>query len=329
MERARQLLAAAAAGPPVPVPSASPPVLMVFVDGLGLGAENPATNPLLDVAFPSLRTLLRERSVPVDARLGVPGLPQSATGQTALLTGQNAAAIEGRHVEGFPGPRLRRLIRQDNVFIRLRREGRSSTFANAYFVREGAELNGFPHSVTTVAALSAFGDVRRASAMERNEAVYHDLTRARLRPRGYTGPLVRPEEAAEHLLALAAAHAFTLFEYFETDRAGHSASMERARAVLAELDRFLGRVLALADRERIAVLLTSDHGNIEDMSAPWHTENPVPLALAGAPLALRTDRVRNLADVTPELARAITGREASPSLPVADSPASGSPAPGA
>jgi hypothetical protein len=302
---------------------------MVFVDGLGLGAEDPDVNPLLDATFPTLRQLLRECSVPVDARLNVPGLPQSATGQTALLTGHNAAAFAGRHVEGFPGPRLRWLIQQDNVFIRLKREGLRSTFANAYFVGEGTELNGFPHSVTTVATLSAFGDVRRVSALERNEAVYHDLTRARLRPRGYTGPLLQPEEAAEHLVALAAAHHFTLFEYFETDRAGHSAHIGRARAVLADLDRFLGRALALADRDRVAILLTSDHGNIEDMSSPWHTENPVPLALAGASLPLRTDRILSLADVTPEIAWALTGREASRDLPVAGSPAPESPAPDA
>jgi hypothetical protein len=40
----------------------------------------------------------------LDASLCVPGLPQSATGQAALLTGLNAPELMGRHIEGFPPP---------------------------------------------------------------------------------------------------------------------------------------------------------------------------------------------------------------------------------
>jgi hypothetical protein len=196
--------------------------LFVFVDGLGLGSEDPALNPLADTTrFPCLGDLLR-RARPLDATLGVSGLPQSATGQAALLTGLNAPALMGRHIEGFPPPRLRDLVREHNLFSKLRNAGKTCTFANAYWTDTPTEPLPRFISVTTAATLSAFGAVRGREELLADRAVYHDLTRTALRERGYTGPLLSPEAAAEHLIALAASHEFTLFEFFETDRAGHS-----------------------------------------------------------------------------------------------------------
>ena len=102
------------------------PVIMVFLDGVGLGRDDPATNPLARPdTVPGLERLTLHRlvardfpwigescgGVAVDATLGIPGLPQSATGQAALLTSVNASALLGRHQNGFPGVRLRQLDR--------------------------------------------------------------------------------------------------------------------------------------------------------------------------------------------------------------------------
>ncbi|MDQ2998229.1 MAG: aminotransferase class I/II-fold pyridoxal phosphate-dependent enzyme, partial [Chloroflexota bacterium] len=46
----------------------------------------------------------------IDATLGVDGLPQSGTGQTALLAGFNAAALHGRHQPHVPPVALRALL---------------------------------------------------------------------------------------------------------------------------------------------------------------------------------------------------------------------------
>ena len=107
-------------------------ILMIFVDGLGIGAEDPAVNPVHSGACPCIEGLLASHSVSIDATLGVPGLPQSATGQTTLLTGMNAAQAMGRHVEGFPNRALKDIIRAHNVYAQLAGLGLSSTFANAY-----------------------------------------------------------------------------------------------------------------------------------------------------------------------------------------------------
>src|SRR5207302_4199718 len=120
-------------------------ILMVFVDGVGLGDPDPATNPLVRAATPTLRRLLgrplAERApvhtasavlVPLDAQLGVPGLPQSGTGQAAILTGCNAPALVGRHVAAYPTRALKTLLEEQGMFIRLRRCGIATALANAY-----------------------------------------------------------------------------------------------------------------------------------------------------------------------------------------------------
>ena len=142
--------------------------LMVFVDGLGMGAPDPAYNPIFGGAAPVLARLLAEEAAPVDATLGVPGLPQSATGQTTLFTGVNAAAAVGRHVEGFPGPALQAILREFNLFSRLRARGGAVAFANAYYPDEAsrARMRRRP-SVTTVMPLAALGGVRGAEEMRR------------------------------------------------------------------------------------------------------------------------------------------------------------------
>lgn len=248
-------------------------ILFVFVDGMGLGSNDPAVNPLADRGrFPNIGKLLAD-SIPLDASLGVPGLPQSATGQAALLTGLNAPEIMGRHIEGFPPLRLKELVQEHNIFSKLLAAGKTCTFANAYWLDDIAHIPARRASVTTVATLAAFGGVRGKSDLLSNRAVYHDLTREKLRERGYEGPLITPEDAAEHLIGIARDHDFTLFEFFETDHAGHSGDPGMVFQCLEKLDRFFAALLHF----RGLLIVTSDHGNIEDTTIRSHTLNPVPL----------------------------------------------------
>ena len=282
--------------------NAAPKALLVFVDGLGLGLEDPSVNPIHGGSCPVLERLLAEDSVPIDARLGVAGLPQSATGQATLLTGCNAAEVMGRHVEGLPGPKLKELVRDKNLFSRLIERGYTCTFANAYFTDDMNEVRSRRHqSVTTVASLQAFGAVRDTAAMLGNRAVYQDLTRQFLRDRGYTGPNVTPRESAEHLLAIAEEHDFTLFEYFQTDLMAHKGTPEDVRRVLTQLNEFLDVLLAWPKKPEHLLLLTSDHGNIEDSRTKLHTENPVPLMATGEGAGKLKRSVKSLTDFVPQL----------------------------
>jgi 2,3-bisphosphoglycerate-independent phosphoglycerate mutase len=279
----------------------APRTLLVFVDGLGLGPGDPSVNPVHGGACPVLEGLLGD-AAPVDACLGVPGLPQSATGQATLLTGVNAAALVGRHMEGLPGPRLKELVREHNLFSQLSSRGYRATFANAYFTDDIEEVKQRRRqSVTTVAALHAFGAVRDTAKMLENRAVYQDLTREFLKTRGYTGPTVAPRESAEHLLAIAEEHDFTLFEYFQTDLMAHKGAAADVRRVLGQLDEFLSVLLPFAERPGRLFILTSDHGNLEDMTTRVHTQNPVPLVVLGQGADILKSRVRSLADFVPAL----------------------------
>jgi hypothetical protein len=281
-------------------------VLLLFVDGLGLPSGRELEDSPLRFA-PELCGLIREHAVPVDACLDVPGLPQSATGQTTILTGCNAAKHMGRHIEGFPGPPLRTLLEHRSLFRVLQSRAYSCTFANAYVLYPGADLPTHFRSATTVATLSAFGGTRNREELLAGEAVYHDLTRESLESRGVEGvPVIREAEAAVHLLNVARSVRFTLFEYFLTDQAGHRGTEADKERVLGSLDRFIKEFLRLWDADRDLFLLVSDHGNIEDPDSRRHTANPVPwLALGrGADNALR--RVASIQDVHSAIVRALT-----------------------
>ncbi len=279
----------------------TPRTLMLFVDGLGLGSPDPAVNPLHRGACPCLADLLRS-SKPIDACLGVPGVPQSATGQTTLLTGCNAARHVGRHVEGFPGSELRDLIRGRNLFAQLARRGYVAAFANAYYLDAPSRERLRRHpSVTSVAALDGLGGFRGEREMLRQEAVCQDLTRECLRERGYDGPLVTPEESACHLVTLAKRHDLTLFEYFQTDRVAHRGHPTDTQRVLTRLEALVKGLLCFTEQRDGLFLLTSDHGNLEDETTRVHTTHPVPLVALGHGARRLLNRVESLVDVLPAL----------------------------
>lgn len=238
----------------------------------------------------------------IDACLGVPGLPQSATGQTTLFTGVNAPHYMGRHVEGFPGPSLRNLIVEGNLLLNLTRRGQRARFANGYLAESTEEIRARRFkSVTTVASLTCPETFCLREHLLANQAVFHDITRATMRQRGYTGPLVTPQQAAEHLIQVALANDFTLFEFFLTDLAGHSRKLSEAVETLTLLDAFLEPVFSMAAEQEILVVLTSDHGNIESMDAHGHTTNAVPLIATGPGAEIMQRDAVSLMDITPRL----------------------------
>jgi hypothetical protein len=276
-------------------------IIFVFVDGLGMGSDDPTRNPLLDPRFPNLGKMMA-KATPIDACLGVEGLPQSATGQATLLTGINAAKQMERHIEGFPPPSLKKLIEHENLFSKLLQLGKHPTFANSYWIDDPHRIPPRRQSVTTVMTLSSLGCVRHKEALLSGKAVNHDITRWTMHERGYDGPLITEEEAAEHLLAVGEENDFTLFEYFLTDRAGHSGNPDNVFNCLKTLERFIPKVAAFADQPNHLFLLSSDHGNIEDNSTRKHTKNPVPLVALGEG-SERFQTLTSLTDVTPTILR--------------------------
>ena len=279
-------------------------MVYLFVDGLGL-REPASDNPVNSEVCPTLWRLLERHSRPIDACLGVEGLPQSATGQATMFTGVNCAAAMGRHCEGFPGPALRRKIEENNIFLELKRRGRSICFADAYLIDSVDELamRRFK-SVTTVMALTAPECIATADDLMSDRALMQDLTRETIQDRYPDIPVIPPQRAAEHLFALAQRSDFTLYEFFQTDVAGHSMDYARACAVLRLYDRFLAAFVRLAEAAGITLVLTSDHGNMEAMGERGHTRNPVPFVVSGPREDAIRNRVSSLVDVMPALLEA-------------------------
>ena len=289
-------------------------VLLFFIDGLGIGSRGPH-NPLdgLDGAEP-LAVFHGEKTpvafegivVPTDACLGVAGRPQSASGQTTILTGINAPARLGYHKQGFPNPALLEIIREHSLFRQLDQAGIAPvTFANAY-TKLFFDQRPRWISATTAAVEAAELPFRTIEDLKAGRAVYQDFTNAVLIARGEDVSSRTPDEAAEVLATIAAAHRFTLYEYFITDKIGHAQDRDAARRVLPTLARFIRALLGRLDLERSTVILTSDHGNIEDLSARNHTLNPVPTITWGRNAEAIASRIKTLADITPAIVNTLT-----------------------
>lgn len=276
-------------------------LVYLFIDGVGIAPPSP-DNPINPEVCPALCRLIASHCRPIDANLGVDGLPQSATGQTTMFTGVNAPQFMGRHCEGFPGPGLRDVICRENLFLKLKERGKKVKFADAYLVESADELEVRRFkSVTTVMALTAPETVSTVSDLSDDNAVLQDLTRETIRDRYPDIPVIDPEDAARHLFDIIRANDFTLFEYFQTDVAGHSMDYGRACAVLREYDAFLSTLVRYTDAAGITLVMTSDHGNIEAMNERGHTRNPVPFIVFGPKENEMRSMVSSLADVTPAI----------------------------
>jgi 2,3-bisphosphoglycerate-independent phosphoglycerate mutase len=289
-------------------------VVLFFIDGLGIGTRG-AHNPLDGLAEAAPLAIFEDeepeiifdgRLVRTDARLGVGGRPQSASGQTTILTGVNAPRALGYHKQGFPNEALREIISEHSIFLQLKRAGIApNTFANAYTPRF-FETRPRWVSATTVAVEAAGMRFRNLEDLLAGRAVFQDYTNEMLIERGLDIKPFAPERAADILATLAREHRFTLYEYFITDKTGHAQDMSGARLILANLARFVRHLLSQLDLKRTTLLLTSDHGNIEDLSTRNHTLNDVPTLIWGEHRDMIQALVRSLADITPSIVEVLT-----------------------
>lgn len=286
-----------------------PKVLLVFCDGVGIGKDDPGINPFARYRASYLpffhpksdhRLPYAGRLCPTRADMGVPGLPQSATGQTALFCGVNSVRAVGRHISGLPTPTLRKLIDAHSIFLKLRHAGLTGTFANAlsheYFERLGERI-----SASTRAQQAGGFPPRMLTHLHERRAVSHDLTNAFLRRRGHNVPTFTETQSATILAEISTQADFCLFEYILSDQAGHAQDFSAAETVIAGLQIFLNALLSALDLDRHTVVLTSDHGNMEDLSVKTHTANPVPTCIWGAGRDRLACKIARIEEVTPAI----------------------------
>jgi 2,3-bisphosphoglycerate-independent phosphoglycerate mutase len=297
-------------------------ILFIFLDGVGLGANDASANPFARTEMPALQQLLggekllagvaprhgdRATLLALDASLGVAGMPQSATGQATLMTGVNVPAELGYHYGPKPNAPVAEFLRNGNLFNTLKKSGCQAALLNAYppayfnAIESGRRL----FSAIPLAVNSAGIPLKNAQDLADGRALSADFTSQGWRENlGFKDvALLTPQQAGGRLSSLAKEIDFAFFEYWLSDYAGHHQDMDQAIGLLEVFDGVLEGLLADWDDSKGLVLITSDHGNMEDMSTRRHTQNPVPALVIGATDLRRrfTNKLNNLADVAPAI----------------------------
>ncbi|MBN1348224.1 alkaline phosphatase family protein [candidate division KSB1 bacterium] len=295
-------------------------VVLIFIDGLGIGNNDPLINPCSNKECRILNNFLDSACqskpfdgivLPLDASLGVPGLPQSATGQTALLTGVNAAQLLNRHLQGFPNQTLREIIRRESLLKKLSDRGKRVAFINAYppiYFRLGPEKLQRHLSVTSIATLAADFKFFNFDDVLHGRSIYQEFTNRTLQDKYPNLPIFTPQKAGSILASASRRFDFSLYEYFQTDRAGHSQNMELAYTEIMKLEQFIEAFFKGTDLSGTTVILTSDHGNIEDLSVRSHTMNPAMTVIWGEGKAQIASRLKTILDITPVILDYFAGK---------------------
>ena len=307
-------------------------VLFIFLDGIGLGEYDLETNPFARAKMPNLNRLLEGRSllrsaapfhgehaslVAVDPAVGVSGLPQSATGQAMLLTGKNIPAELGYHYGPKPNPEVAAYLDADTLFSNFAKAGKKTALLNAYPPRyfHGIDSGKRLYSSIPLAVTNAGIPLFRHEDLFAGRALSADFTGEGWRTMlGFLdAPVMDAALAGRTLGALATGYDFSLFEYWASDYAGHKQLMDEAIRLMETFDGVLGGLVEEMEEDRgkrkeeLLVLVTSDHGNMEDLSTRRHTDADVPALVIGKKAARKefTRDMKNITDIAPAIWKAV------------------------
>ena len=290
-------------------------VILFFIDGLGIGEQNndnplfqiEKTEPLANFVDTNNRIINDGILVPTDACLGITGRPQSASGQTTIYTGINAPKILGKHKQGFPNEKLREIIRGNSIFRQLEnRKIEPNIFLNVYTPQFFEKTPRWKSATTCAVEAAKNINFSRLPDLLGRHAVFHDFTNRDLIEKGFDVPEFSPADAAEILAAVGRRHRFTLYEHFITDKIGHAQDFAWAGKHLPELALFIRETIKRINLEDTTFILTSDHGNIEDLSIRTHTLNRVPTIVWGRKREFAAARIKDLTDITPTILSLLT-----------------------
>ncbi|MBE0664671.1 MAG: hypothetical protein IH584_02545 [Candidatus Aminicenantes bacterium] len=303
-------------------------MIFLFVDGCGVGRADPG-NPFFMAKssylpfWPGAMVLPDGTPIAtIDATLGIPGSPQSASGQTALFCGVKAAEIANRHRNGYPDQVLRSIILKKNLLSALQKNGVSARFLNAYPLFEdyfsskhiAIKPDGrlwfstvFPErfkrmvSVTSCMMLASGQKPFGSAAIQRKKALYQDYSNRQLNEQGLSLPEFSPQKAADIIYHASRRFEFILYEYFQTDLYAHRRPFAECVGLITELDTLVGALLSRLDKKNDTLILTSDHSNLEDFYRRGHSRNPVPFLAWGRHGASLRKKIKSLSDVSPEI----------------------------
>lgn len=238
-------------------------LLFLFLDGIGLGEDNPEINPFAKTSMPYLESLLGNKKLTksiesvdnefvslhaVDPNLGVKGLPQSATGQAVLLTGINIPKELGYHYGPKPNPETAKYLEADTIFHKVIKADKKTALLNAYPPRyfdgidSGKRLYSSIPLALTNAGVSLFTHedyfAGKALSADFTGQGWHDFLNFP------NAPIFDPHTAGIKLAQLAKEYDFSFFEYWASDYAGHKQDMDSAVEQLETFDAVLAGLLS-------------------------------------------------------------------------------------
>ncbi len=214
------------------------------------------------------------------------------------------------HYGPYPGPTLKKVLDEGTLFSEVVTAGGRSRLANAfppgYFA--AVERGKRRVNVPVYAAQAAGLPLLTLEDYAAGRALSADLSGAYVHDLNPNLPLYSFEEAGSRLARIAEDAELTFFDFWLSDSAGHRWSFEASVELVEQLDAFLsGLIPTLGDT---TLLLTSDHGNLEDKRTKSHTKNPVPLLALGLAAPAFAD-VQDVLGVAPAV-RKVLGLEPSP-----------------
>ncbi len=292
-------------------------VLMIFLDGVGIGEEDYRSNPFFKFGFKTFTELfggipstnnpvLKKNSsfiFPSDARLGVEGFPQSGTGQTSIFCGMNASQFVGKHFGPYPYSTLIPVIKEENIFKAFIKLGEKAFFANAYpklffdYLKSGRSRL----SVSSLSSKLSGLKFNTSLDVKNGRALTAEITNERWNKKlGYKLSILKPKIAARRLLKIAEENTFTLYEYFITDYLGHGRYDGDAQKLLSILDEFLFTIICEL-KEDMTLIVCSDHGNVEDISVKTHTLNPALTIASGKYAENLFNDIKDLTHIKPAI----------------------------
>ncbi len=302
--------------------------IFLFLDGVGIGENNNA-NPFTTADVEILKlwknSILKTPHLSfkaIDPLMGINGIPQSATGQTTIFTGINAPKLLSNHIGSFPNRQLRKVIKKENIFLKLKKLGKKGKFINAYpqhselFSNKHINIddngnfafsNDFPEkykrriSVTSSILISNNEKPFDTEEICQQKSLYQDYTNISLQKYKLDIPVFSPVNAASIIYNTSANYDLILYEFFQTDIYGHRKNFDEKVKLISDLDNLISSLISISDHKTDTIFITSDHGNLEDSSGKSHTYNPVPLIIWGKGHRELSNKIKNLSDITPNI----------------------------
>lgn len=271
-------------------------VAWLMLDGVGITNfhdqhpfQNQVTPTLTKLGISSVKHVSETEFVshPIDATLGVEGLPQSGTGQTTLLTGVNAAKVMGRHYGPWPGPSLKPLLEQ-SLPVQLFKAGLTVRLANHYPERYLEAIESGKRKLNAIAYAMTLAGAK----------LEHGIPPMLTNPENSNGTSLEQVKVWGEEFMRGQAN-LTIFDAWWSDHLGHHGSLLEAQDHVRRLEAFVSGALE-ARADDTLFLVTSDHGNFEDVGIKTHTFAPVPLVAIGRG-ALEFKNVTDLTGVAPAL----------------------------